>query len=243
MRRRSRSSASPAAVFARIRFSRRCATSASACRRSRGGVWPTSTRALFCRASSCASSSERCCTVTLASVALSVQYACFTAAVVWTTDSRTRSSELSRLRLATIVCWRARSILRSLQQRLRHCQLEAGLQSGIEARQRIVGRLARRVPRQIPAARAPRQPLPDARRREQIVGVDAALAEQKIGRRRDIARSADHRRKHRHVGALALRHARGLDLGAEANACEIRIVFNGPANRLIDGELKGFLAC
>ena len=49
------------------------------------------------------------------------------------------------------------------QQRLRHRQLEAGLQSGIEARQRIVGRLARRVPRQVPAARAPGQPLLDPR--------------------------------------------------------------------------------
>ena len=185
MRRRSRSSASPAAVFARIRFSRRCATSASACSRSSGGVWPTSTRALFCRTSSCASSSERCCTVTLASVALSVQYACFTAAVVWTTDSRTRSSELSRLRLATMVCWRAEIHLAVLQQRLRERELEAGLQRGIEARQRIVATSGARCPTRRSSVPEPHgSALPHAGRREQIVRVDAALAEQEVRRRR-----------------------------------------------------------
>src|SRR5262245_31938182 len=108
------SSASAAAVFARMWFSRRCATSASACTRSSGGICPASTRTLFSRASSCASSSERCWTATLAVDALSVQYACFTAATVCTADSLKRSSELDWFRLAMMYCWRAASILRSL---------------------------------------------------------------------------------------------------------------------------------
>src|SRR6266852_7175189 len=46
--------------------------------------------------------------------ALSVQYACLTAATVWTADSRKRSSELSWFLLAMTYCCRAASIARSL---------------------------------------------------------------------------------------------------------------------------------
>ena len=71
-----------------------------------------------------------------------------------------------------------------LQQRLRERDLEARLQARIEAADRVVGRRPRRVPRDAPGAGAPRQPLPHAGRREPVVDVDAAVAEQEIRRRR-----------------------------------------------------------
>src|SRR5262249_6145704 len=91
----------------------RSATSAWTCTRSSGGDWPNRTRASFCRASSSASSSERCCTPTFARSAFRGQYVCFTAATVCTADSRNCSSELSSFRFVMISCWLAESIVRS----------------------------------------------------------------------------------------------------------------------------------
>ena len=54
----------------------------------------------------------------------------------------------------------------------------------------------------------------------------------------DVARRADHRREHRRVGALALGHARRLDLRAEPDAGEIRIVLDGAADGLVHRQLK-----
>src|SRR5262249_50609226 len=104
-----------APVFARIRFSRRWDTSASAWTRSSRGICPASTRTRFSRASSWASSNDRCWTVTLAKVALNVQYACLTAAIVWTAASRKWRSELFSFRFAMTYCCRASSIERSLR--------------------------------------------------------------------------------------------------------------------------------
>ena len=155
MRRRSASSASSATVLARIRLSRRCATSACACTRSSGGICPASTFTLFSRANSCASSSDRCCTAMFARVAFSVQYACFTAAMVCTTASRKRRSEVSRLRFAIVYWCRAASIVRSRSKRLRERQLKSGLQGGIEAGDRAVRRRPRAYPRKCSTCRIP----------------------------------------------------------------------------------------
>ena len=135
-------------------------------------------------------------------------------------------------------CCRAASIVAVLQQRLRERDLEARLQARIEAADRIVGRGPRGVPRHAPRARAPRQPLPDAGRREPVVDVDAAFAEQEVRRRRDAARAAEHRREHRREGAAALADARRLDLGAEPDDREIRIVLDGAAHRVVERQLR-----
>ena len=58
-----------------------------------------------------------------------------------------------------------------LQQRLRERDLNARLQVRIEAADRVVRRRPRGVPRDAPRAGAPRQPLPDAGRREPVLDV------------------------------------------------------------------------
>ena len=108
----------------------------------------------------------------------------------------------------------------------------------IEARQRTVGRRPRGIPGEIPRSGAPWHALAHACRREQIPGIDATLAEQKVRRRRRAARRADDRRKDRRVRAFALGHARGLDLGAKANAGQIGIVLDGTANGFVQRQLQ-----
>ena len=123
------------------------------------------------------------------------------------------------------------------EQRLRERELDARLQARIEAADRIVGRRPRRVPRHAPRAGAPRQPLPDAGRREPVVDVHAAVAQQEVRGRRHVARAAERRREHRRIDAAALAHARRLDLGAEPDDREIGIVLDRAPNRVVEREL------
>ena len=158
--------------------------------RHRHGSW-------FWRASSCASSSDRCWTVTFAIVALSVQYACLTAATVWTTDSRNRSSELSWFRLAMMYCCRAASILRSFSSGCENatckpdCRLGSKLLSGLVVVVREVSHETLHVP--APHGSRCRTPVDE----NTVVDVDAAIAQQRVRRRRDTARATENRREHR----------------------------------------------
>ena len=113
-----------------------------------------------------------------------------------------------------------------------------GLQARIEAADRIVRRCPRRVPREAPCAGAPRQPLPHARRREPVVDVHAALAQQGVRRRRDNARAAENRREHRGEGAPALAHARSFDLGLEPDDRQVGIVLDGAADGILERQLS-----
>ena len=61
----------------------------------------------------------------------------------------------------------------------------------------------------------------------QSLHVDAGVAEQRVRRRRDVARPAERRREHRRVGAAALADVRRLDLGVEPDDRQIRVVLDG----------------
>ena len=86
---------------------------------------------------------------------------------------------------------RAASIFAVADQRLRERDLESRLQARIEAVERTVAGRPRRVPRDAPRAVAPRHALADAGRREPVARVDAAVPEQRVGRRRHVARSPE----------------------------------------------------
>src|SRR5207249_9990915 len=60
--------------------------------------------------------------------------------------------------------------------------------------------------------------------------VDAAIAQQEVRRRRDVARAADAGREHRRKGAATFADARGLDFGAEADDREVRVVLDRAVN-------------
>ena len=143
---------------------------------------------------------------TLASVALSVQYACLTAATVCTTASRNRSSELSWLRFAIVYCCRAASIVRSRSSGCENAELEARLQAGIEAADRVVRGGARRIPRHAPGAGAPRQPLPHAGGREPVVARRRRDRRAESSTAASRCSSARTRREHRRERAAALAH-------------------------------------
>jgi len=122
------------------------------------------------------------------------------------------------------------------QQRLGERELNARLDARIEAVQRAVARRSSGIPRDAPGSRSPRHALADTGRRKPIARIDAARAEQEIRRRRDGARSAQRRREYRRVGALARADLRGLDLGAEPDDREFRVVVDRPPNSVLERE-------
>ena len=187
--RRSRSSPSSAAARARIRFSRRSATSASTCTRSIGGVWPSRTRTRILRRQLLGQLQRPLLHGDVRAQRLQ--------GPVGLLHRRDRADDgFAELQLgARFVPLRDQVLLPRhvdlpiADQRLRERDLEPGLQAGIEAVQRAVAGRPRRVPRDAPRAVAPRHALAHAGRREPVARVDAAAAEQRVGRRRHVARS------------------------------------------------------
>ena len=154
-----------------------------------------------------ASSSERCCTVTLASVAFSVQYACFTAATVCTTDSRKRSSELCWFRFAMMYCCRAASIvaiLAAAAARTRPGSPTAGSGSKL-----LIG-LLRRRPRRCPTRRSTCPQPHGSRCRTPVDENQSSTSTPRSPSRKfdggvDVARAAERRREHRRERACGSR--------------------------------------
>src|SRR5213594_2841886 len=107
-------------------------------------------------------------------------------------------------------CWRAASIARSFNSGCENatwkpdCRLGSKLVIGLLVVVRAVSHETLHVP-------APGQSLPHAGGREPVLDVHAAIAQQKVRRRRDVARATESRRERRREGALGLPDARRLD--------------------------------
>ena len=175
---------------ARIRFSRRCATSASACTRSSGGIWPASHADVVLRAPAPrASSSDRCCTVTFATRRLQRP--------VRLLHRRDRLHDrFAEPQLGALLVPLRDDVL--LPRRRRSCgpaaaaartRAGARLQARIEAADRAVRRRPRGVPRHAPRAGAPRHRWRTPVDENQSLHVHAAGRRAGVRRRRRVARA------------------------------------------------------
>src|SRR5262249_25266668 len=101
----------------------------------------------------------------------------------------------------------------------------------------IVCRCSSSIPGNAPRARTPWQALPEPRGRKQITNGDALVAEKEVCRRRRGARPPECGGKDRSVGSPALADTCGIGVGIEPHDGEIRIVLDGAADRVVEGEL------